>query len=96
MTFPRRIGLSLAAACMMLLCAARAQAQDVRVTINLPNSTLSKVMDSIERQTRYLFSPAAGVDVEQTVSISVTETPVATVLNQLSSATGLDFNVHIR
>lgn len=93
MTFPRRIGLSLAAACLMLLCTVRAHAQDVRVTLNLPNSTLSKVMDSIERQTRYLFSPAAGVDVGQSVSISVTEAPVSTVLNQLSTATGLDFKV---
>lgn len=93
MTFSRRICIFLAASCMALLCSSRASAQDVRVTINLPNSTLSKVMDSIERQTRYLFSPAAGVDVAQSVSISVTETPVTEVLNQLSAATDLDFTV---
>ena len=76
-----------------LLPALRAVAQSARVTLDMQDAPLEKVLGSIERQTRYLFSLDAGIDVGQSVTIRLTDVPVSTALERLEAATNLDFKV---
>ncbi len=70
-----------------------AKAQDVRVSLDMKDVALEKVLGSIESQTRYLFSPAADVNVKQIVTIQVSNAELREVLSQLRVQTGLDFSV---
>ena len=77
----------------LLLPMSYAKAQDVRVSLDMKDAALEKVLGSIESQTRYLFSPAADVNVKQIVTIQVSNAELREVLSQLRVQTGLDFSV---
>jgi TonB-linked SusC/RagA family outer membrane protein len=77
----------------LLLPMSYAKAQDVRVSLDIKDVALEKVLGSIESQTRYLFSPAADVNVKQIVTIQVSNAELREVLSQLRVQTGLDFSV---
>ena len=71
----------------------KAAAQDARVSLDLRDVPLERVLSAIEDQTRYLFSIDGGIDIKQIVSITVTDVPVKTALSQLEQSTGLKFSV---
>ena len=78
---------------LLLIVPWRVSAQDARVTLDMKDVPLEKVLSSIESQTRYLFSVSSGIDVHQNVSISVSDVPVRTALDKMEAATGLRFSI---
>lgn len=89
----RRLYVMVSVGIALLLPMSYAKAQDVRVSLDMKDAALEKVLGSIESQTRYLFSPAADVNVKQIVTIQVSNTELREVLSQLRVQTGLDFSV---
>lgn len=89
----RRLYVMVSVGIALLLPMSYAKAQDVRVSLDMKDAVLEKVLGSIESQTRYLFSPAADVNVKQIVTIQVSNAELREVLSQLRVQTGLDFSV---
>lgn len=89
----RRLYVMVSVGIALLLPMSYAKAQDVRVSLDMKDVALEKVLGSIESQTRYLFSPAADVNVKQIVTIQVSNAELREVLSQLRVQTGLDFSV---
>ena len=89
----RRLYVMVSVGIALLLPMSYAKAQDVRVSLDIKDVALEKVLGSIESQTRYLFSPAADVNVKQIVTIQVSNAELREVLSQLRVQTGLDFSV---
>lgn len=89
----RRLYVMVSVGIALLLPMSYAKAQDVRVSLDMKDVALEKVLGSIESQTRYLFSPAADVNVKQIVTIQVSNAELGEVLSQLRVQTGLDFSV---
>ena len=89
----RRLYVIVSVGIALLLPMSYAKAQDVRVSLDMKDVALEKVLGSIESQTRYLFSPAADVNVKQIVTIQVSNAELREVLSQLRVQTGLDFSV---
>ena len=89
----RRLYVMVSVGIALLLPMSYAKAQDVRVSLDMKDAALEKVLGSIESQTRYLFSPAADVNVKQIVTIQVSNAELREVLSQLRVQTGLDFSV---
>lgn len=89
----RRLYVMVSVGIALLLPMSNAKAQDVRVSLDMKDVALEKVLGSIESQTRYLFSPAADVNVKQIVTIQVSNAELREVLSQLRVQTGLDFSV---
>ena len=89
----RRLYVMVSVGIALLLPMSYAEAQDVRVSLDMKDVALEKVLGSIESQTRYLFSPAADVNVKQIVTIQVSNTELKEVLSQLRAQTGLEFSV---
>lgn len=89
----RRLYVMVSVGIALLLPMSYAKAQDVRVSLDMKDVALEKVLGSIESQTRYLFSPAADVNVKQIVTIQVSNAELKEVLSQLRVQTGLDFSV---
>ena len=89
----RRLYVMVSVGIALLLPMSNAKAQDVRVSLDMKDVALEKVLGSIESQTLYLFSPAADVNVKQIVTIQVSNAELREVLSQLRVQTGLDFSV---
>lgn len=89
----RRLYVMVSVGIALLLPMSNAKAQDVLVSLDMKDVALEKVLGSIESQTRYLFSPAADVNVKQIVTIQVSNAELREVLSQLRVQTGLDFSV---
>lgn len=79
----------------LLLCvsAGRAQAQTVPVTLNVADATLEQVLESIEKQTNYLFVYDKNVDVAHKVALHVERMPLKSVLDQLFKSTNIVYAV---
>ncbi|MDE6876752.1 MAG: SusC/RagA family TonB-linked outer membrane protein, partial [Alistipes sp.] len=90
-----------ARACLLLplltllgcLCAGRARAQSVQVTLHATDTALEQVLDQIERQTTYLFVYDQSVDVARKVSVEATDMPLKNVLQQLFRTTNIGYEV---
>ncbi|WP_290098665.1 SusC/RagA family TonB-linked outer membrane protein [uncultured Alistipes sp.] len=90
-----------ARACLLLplltllgcLCAGRARAQSVPVTLHATDTALEQVLDQIERQTTYLFVYDQSVDVARKVSVEATDMPLKNVLQQLFRTTNIGYEV---
>ena len=90
-----------ARACLLLplltllgcLCAGRARAQSVPVTLHATDTVLEQVLDQIERQTTYLFVYDQSVDVARKVSVEATDMPLKNVLQQLFRTTNIGYEV---
>lgn len=68
------------------------QSNDDKITINVKNEKLETIMDIIERKTGMVFVFANDeVNVNQKVSIAVTDKPIADVLKQLLQPMGVNF-----
>lgn len=89
----RRLYVMVSVGIALLLPMSYALAQDVRVSLDMKDVALEKVLGSIESQTRYLFSPATDVNVKQIVTVQVSNAELREVLSQLRAQTGFDFSV---
>ena len=70
-----------------------AQAQDVRVSLDVRNASLKEVMSQIEAQTRYLFAAEEGVNVNQTITVKVDNVLLKVALDQIVSGTNLTYSI---
>ena len=69
-------------------------AQGNRVTVNLRNVSLGEVFNAIEQQTSYRFSYRdVVVSTERNVSVSRTDAPVSSVLDEVLAGRNLGYNI---
>lgn len=64
-----------------------------KVTINLSNTTLDKVLAEIERQTDYLFVYNKSISVNQQVSVRVKDELVTVVLDNMLKNTNIEYSI---
>lgn len=63
-----------------------------RITLQMNDVPLERVLDTIEQQSRYLFLND-GVDLSAKTDISVSDAPIQTVLESLFSGKGIDWRI---
>lgn len=71
----------------------RLSAQDQKVSLNATNTKLIKILQKIEKQTKYLFVYGDEVDVTRPVSITVKQKPLSQVLNRLFGNTNIAYAI---
>ena len=67
--------------------------QEKRVSLDLKNVQLEKVLNEIEHQTDYLFISNLNINLKQKVSISVRNKSVKEVLSELLKHTDITFSI---
>lgn len=67
--------------------------QNARVTMNLRNVQLAKVLSEIESQTNYLFIYNNQVEVNRTTSINVKDKPTSEVLDHVLKNTNINYSM---
>lgn len=67
--------------------------QNARVTMNLRNVQLAKVLSEIENQTSYLFIYNNEVAVNHTTSVNVKNTPTSEVLDRVLKNTNISYSM---
>ena len=67
----------------------------VEITVDMENVPIRKVIESIESQTRYLFTTNVGetVDLEQKVTVKAANASLRTVLDQMVHGTDVEYTV---
>lgn len=69
-------------------------AQKTKVTLELNNSTIEKVIETIEQKTDFRFIYKLNdIDLDRTISISVKDQPINVVLDKLFKGTPTEFKV---
>jgi len=69
-------------------------AQKTKVTLELNNSTIEKVIETIEQKTDFRFIYKLNdIDLDRTISISVKDQPIYVVLDKLFKGTPTEFKV---
>ena len=69
-------------------------AQKTKVTLELNNSTIEKVIETIEQKTDFRFIyKLDDIDLDRTISISVKDQPINVVLDKLFKGTPTEFKV---
>jgi len=69
-------------------------AQKTKVTLELNNSTIEKVIETIEQKTDFRFIYKLNdIDLERVISISVKDQPITIVLDKLFKGTSTEFKV---
>ena len=82
----RRLKLRLltAIAFLFLICSNRLMAQEQTVTLEMKNTSLKEVLNSIEKQTSYRFSYRNSlIDKENGITVSQKNTPLNIVLSEI-------------
>ena len=75
---------------LLLVVPAGAQGQG-GITLKM-RGNLEQVLDAVERQSRYLFLNDQ-VDLNRTVSVNVTDMPVAAALDEIFKGTGIQYRI---
>lgn len=78
----------------LFLFPSRANAQDVRVTLDEQNVSLKTVIEKIESQTRYLFAVEEGVNVNSTVSVTVDNVHLRSALDKVAASANLVYSIN--
>ena len=74
--------------------AAKGYSQSVRVTLNVNNSSLQKVLDEIEKQAEFhFFYNNKQVDISRNVTIKSNQKEISQVLNQLFAGTNIGYKI---
>ncbi len=68
-------------------------AQNVKVTLDLENVRMEKVMDVIEEQTHYLFTVDDGVDISRRITVKVADAPLSELLKQMTQDSGITWSL---
>ena len=80
-------------AAILCLGARPAAAQTARVTIDLRQVKMERVMNEIEKQTRYLFIYDKSLNIDHTVSVVADNLPVTEALGQMVRGTGISYEI---
>lgn len=86
-----RITSFLAFVLIFSLHAVNSNSQNARVTVQTPNASLKEVLNTIEKQTDYLFVYNINVDTDQKVALNTVNQPVKQVLDNLFKEIGLNY-----
>ncbi|MFV0331716.1 MAG: TonB-dependent receptor [Dysgonomonas sp.] len=78
---------------VQMMFAADSFSQNARVTMNLKNVQLAKVLSEIESQTNYLFIYNNQVEVKQTTTVNVKDKPTSEVLDQVLKNTNINYSM---
>ena len=78
---------------IQFLFAENSYSQSARVTMNLKNVKLAKVLNEIESQTSYLFIYNNKVGVDQTTTVNVKDKPTAEVLDHVLKNTNISYSM---
>lgn len=81
-------------AAVLCLSARPAAAQTARVTIDMRQVKMERVMAEIEKQTQYLFIYDKSLDIDHTVSVVADNLPVSDALTQMVRGTGLAYEIN--
>ena len=73
------------------LHAINSSSQNARITVQAHNTTLKDVLNTIEKQTDYLFVYNINVDTDQKVALNTVNQPVKQVLDNLFKNIGLNY-----
>ena len=73
------------------LHAINSNSQNARITVRTSNTTLKDVLNTIEKQTDYLFVYNINVDTNQKVALNTVNQPVKQVLDNLFKEIGLSY-----
>ena len=88
-----RITLFLLMACVFSSYAGNTYSQNTKVSLDMDNVGLNKVLDEIESQTDYLFIYSSQINVNKLVSIKANKKAVSTVLDQILHNTGIAYKL---
>jgi len=83
----------------MLSVSAKSWSQNTRINLNVRNATLPELFEEIQKQTDYLIfyrDKLMKKEIKKTVFVEVKNTPVADVLKQALSQTGLTWSINGR
>lgn len=78
---------------VQMMFAADSFSQNARVTMNLKNVQLAKVLSEIESQTSYLFIYNNQVEVKQNTTVNVKDKPTSEVLDQVLKNTNINYSM---
>lgn len=78
---------------IQFLFAENSYSQSARVTMNLKNVKLAKVLNEIESQTSYLFIYNNKVGVDQATTVNVKDKPTAEVLDHVLKNTNISYSM---
>ena len=78
---------------VQMMFAADSFSQNARVTMNLKNVQLAKVLSEIESQTNYLFIYNNQVEVKQNTTVNVKDKPTSEVLDQVLKNTDINYSM---
>lgn len=78
---------------VQILFAADSFSQNARVTMNMKNVQLAKVLSEIESQTNYLFIYNNKVEVKQSTTVNVKDKPTSEVLDQVLKNTNISYSM---
>ncbi|MCD7936531.1 MAG: TonB-dependent receptor [Tannerellaceae bacterium] len=67
--------------------------QSARVTVHLTDTPLEKVMETIEKQTDFLFVYNKNIDINRKVSVQKSNEPLGNLLESLFKGTGVRYTV---
>ena len=70
-----------------------AAAPQVRVTLRLADAPLERVMNDIERQTKFLFIVGKGVRTDRPFTLEVRNMPLSDALSELFAGTDIDYKI---
>lgn len=88
-----RITLFLLMTCVFSSYAKDSYSQDMKVSLDLKNVELNKVLDEIESQTDYLFIYNSQIDVNKPVTIKSDKQAVSKVLDRVLRNTGIGYKL---
>ena len=84
---------SVAVILSFLLHTSGASAQNATVTLDMQSVRMGSVMDAIEQHTSYLFTNDEKVNLEQLVTVKVTNAPLKTALDQMVMGTDVAWTI---
>lgn len=79
----------------LILCVLSTQvfAQTSSVTLRMKDVPLEEVISAIENQTPYLFLYKKGVNLQQHLTVNISNRPLKEALDQIAASTSLDYTV---
>ena len=89
----RQICLTLVMSFLCFSVHGKLAAQTVRVSLDMEDVTMEKVMTEIEKQTRYLFGSDKDVDLTVKVTVIVDNAPLAEALDQMVKGTDIRYTI---
>lgn len=88
-----RITLFLLLTCVLSLHAGNSYSQNAKVSLDMNNAKLEKVLDNIESQTNYLFIYISQINTNKRVTVKANKLEVSKVLDQIFQNTDIHYKL---